>query len=762
MNEIQVNLILRTLPEAPFSGTYRIVLVNRQTDSVWLIAIAPPGAKRQSYQCRPKRHSLGKIEELVRLSQVEVGEGELPAQWLLSDAQIQSRYQRKNSATKSSQLSLRDSRWGVIAPILGEYTTFELLEGGRYHWALVRRAKELGVPVKNVAFPLHLYWAGACSMNALLPRYYNSGAKGKLRVQRQKIGAPNVAVRNGYAGVAGYIVTDDDRKNLRFGWENYLRPGKTVQSAYKTTMEAFYRAGEREKDGWRVPILKPAHKRPTLRQFRYWGEGGRASHSASMLQLSNGEFEKRYRALPGTARDGLQAVAQLAYCDATSTDVHLVSAVSRARPVGIAHRILIVDGYTGLWAGLYCGFDPPSARTALMAVANAALDKVDFCARFDIAITPDMWPAIAFNRYLADNGEFRAEKSIKPITGFGSTLEFAPIGRADLKGPVESSHRVMQSRIDHKLDGTTHGRRRERGEDHPAINGALTYFEYMRLLIRVILHRNNVERCEHLLTTEMRRDCVKPTRASIYQWCLKNGYVGAARPNADMVRAHLFPALPAVLTGHGVYLVRPDRGRRTEYVRGARFDGDVLHKEGLMVRARNNHEEIEVRGDPQDLRKVWLVRDSGVHALGNALANDPLAIKEWTLADHLAVQDDDALDRQLARGEQEQSVSELDAFRFAETDAANKEKQQEVMRQNKRPSKRALTSNIRQNRTTEKDLMQKASLTGGNVAKLPTVSRENATTTKQAAPGEPSSAPTNCTTAAVDLIRQFRKRRILK
>lgn len=162
-----------------------------------------------------------------------------------------------------------------------------------------------------------------------------------------------------------------------------------------------------------------------------------------------------------------------------------------------------------------------------------------------------MWPAVAFTRYLADNGEFRAQASILPIAAFGSTLEFAPVGRADMKGPVESSHHVVQVRLDHKIDGTTRGKRPDRGEDAPALNAAMTYFEYMRHLIRRILHHNNVERCEHLLTTEMRRDGVCPTRTSIYQWCVENGYVAGVPPSSDIVRAHLLPAMPAILTGSG-------------------------------------------------------------------------------------------------------------------------------------------------------------------------------------------------------------------
>lgn len=151
------------------------------------------------------------------------------------------------------QTSSCESFLSLLAPILSQYTTFALLEGGLYHHALDQRARELGVRVKAVASLLHLYWAGACIMNALLPRYYNSGAKGQIRVQRKKLGAADVAARSGVAHVADFVITQEDREKLSFGWETFLRPGQTVPSAYLRTMEAFYRASVSVVDGREVP-----------------------------------------------------------------------------------------------------------------------------------------------------------------------------------------------------------------------------------------------------------------------------------------------------------------------------------------------------------------------------------------------------------------------------------------------------------------------------------------------------------------------------
>ncbi|WP_175751360.1 hypothetical protein [Burkholderia ambifaria] len=757
MININSNHVLRPKSDcAPFSGSCRIVLVTRQADSLWAIQISRADGRPIPYHPMPRRYSINAIELFIRQLSVAIVDEPAPAEWLLSDAQIQASYGRKNDGRRCSLLARRDARWAVIEPIVTAHTSFELLECGSYQPVVAARAAELGLPVKKVAAILHLYWAGGGSANALLPKFYNSGARGRTRLQRKKLGRRNIAVQNGYSGLEGFRVGEEDRQHLRFGWETFLHPGITVEAAYRRTMEAFYRERTEAQADEQIPILKPAHERPTLRQFRYWGQGGNALRLASYFQLYEGDFERNYRALAGTARDGVTAVGQLAYCDATTNDAHLVSVVSRIKPVGTLHRIMIVDAFTGLWAGVYCGFDAPSARTALMAAANAALDKVDFCARFGVQISADMWPAIAFARYLGDNGEFRCEPCKQSISGLGSTLEFAPTGRADSKGPVESSHHQLHTRFDHKLDGSTHGRPRRRGEDHPALDAVLTYFEYMRHLIRRIVHYNNSERCEQLLTTEMRRDGVAPTRASIYRWCVQNGYVAGGHLSADEIRAHLLPVLPAVLTGSGVYLVRPDRGRKVELISGARFVGEVLLQKGWMLRARKRHERIEVRGDPDDLSRVWLVHE-GLHELKN-VSSDSLAVREWTLVDHLVVQDGDALDQHLAKGDLEQDDTVLDSALFAVIDKAKQEKKRELDQQGKPLSKKQRTAFIRKNRTEEKEFIRSEDDVSVRraTAKAAGGSELESTTAAQSVHQSKSRSPTH------DLLRRFRETRRTK
>lgn len=703
MNSIHLNCLIRLSHGASSAGgVFRIIHANPSIDRLWAIKVSNPDGSSVSYCRRPYDFSILAVESMLSESLAELVADETPKLWLMSDGQINSRYGNRGDGSQCAQLVRRDRDWRLIEGLVKNYTLHELLERGLYRGLIHQRALEVGCRPKSVASALHRFWAGSCNKNALLPRFDRCGGAGKTRKQEKKLGRPNVFVRQHMFDRAGYCLREEDRSQLAFGWENYVRPGVTVQSAYLRTMEVFYRQPDESPSAGVAPILKEPHDRPTIRQFRYWGSRGDSERSAVRLQMDQGDFERVHRALHGTARDGVDCVGQLAYCDATTNDVHLLSAISRTRVVGTAHRIVIVDTVTGLIAGLNCGFDAPSAQTALSAVANAALDKVDFCARFGIGIVSEDWPAIAFLRYLSDNGELRNQQSIDSIPGIGGTLEFVPVFRPELKSIVESIHHVLHKKLDHKLLGTTRGQLRKRGQRHPALSACLTYFEYMRLLIRRILHYNNEERVPQLLTTEMRRDGVVPTRLNMYRWCQQNGYGAAVPPSADMVRAHLLPVLPAVLTGRGIFLLRTDRGAKAEHIKGARFVGSVLKERGMMELARRNHVRIDVHGDPQDLRRVWLVLD-GVHELLNVAA-DPLATREWTIKDHLSVQDEDLLDSNLHIGKGTQREVELDTEMFADVADAQLAKRAETGRQGSRVPIHKQIADMRANRRAERKL----------------------------------------------------------
>ena len=106
--------------------------------------------------------------------------------------------------------------------------------------------------------------------------------------------------------------------------------------------------------------------------------------------------------------------------DATQADIYLVSRADRSVVVGRPYIYLAVDTATHLIAGVYVGYS--CDETAVMAcIAQAASDKVEYCARYGIEITPEQWPSAGMpSEIITDQGrEFFGPRMSELCRGTG-------------------------------------------------------------------------------------------------------------------------------------------------------------------------------------------------------------------------------------------------------------------------------------------------------------------------------------------------------
>jgi putative transposase len=697
MSDFKVNCGLQRIFEGPKNSMFlRLVWKSEREDKVWLIEMPDFGS---SYCKAPLIASLSELAILKKNCQLVLVELPQSPLWNESDENIGQKYTNKKGRCRL--LETRDMRWGWIEGLVKHYSHADVFEGNLISGWVTQKAKETGKSRAKIYNAVFSYYAGGCVKNSLFYNWPRSGAKGEAREQKRKLGRTDAAALADPDLAKGYHLSEVDKAQIRFAWKTFL-PGKSVWRAFIEMAGVFYREEELTVvKGEYVPILFPARERPTLKQFKYWGPRGDPSQSAWRLKLAAKEWWNNYKGKSGSAKDGIVAVGQLAFCDTGTNDAHLISIVSRLKPVGTLNRLLIHEARSEFVAGWHCGFEAPSARTFLMAVAHAASSKVEHFARFGIKITDDMAPALCMKVYLGDNGEYRNELSLKALDQFGSTVELAAVGAAASKGPVEGLHHVFHARLDHNLEGTTKGRQRKRGEQNPVLKACQNYFEYMREFLEEVLYYNHEEPVPHLLTAEMRREKVKPTRFEVLRWLIKKGYVSDFTPDVSVLRSHLLPALPAVLDDSGIYLLREDSGDKNERVRGLRYMADYLVSKGLLAyAAKNGATRVTVRGNPEEPSKMWLVTDTGLIEL-ECVTDDPVLVQQGTVQDCLAIQDDDNIRRIRSRDEIEQKRSDIEVAREQRIKRAHAEKQKELDALPEKPSKADLTSGIDENRRAE-------------------------------------------------------------
>lgn len=542
-------------------------------------------------------------------------------------------------------------------------------------------AQKHKVHPKRIVRSIRAYLMGGMRIQALLPAWDRSGAPGEQRLPRQgtngqtlsRPGRRNVAVRAGETEGLGVLSTEDVRDKLRMGYRKF-KTSKSIslEQAYYLTLGTYWAESvDVTERGRRIKLL-PLDKLPTFDQFRRHGPGRDHRRSARRINIGEHRWELNHRERKGSERDLLKAAGQCATIDSTSNDQHLVLSVDRNVVMPMSWNTKVRENYTGYIASIYSGFEPPSTLTSLIAIGLATESKVEFCKRYGVSIKEDDWLSLNFRRIRADNGELKSEVGVQTLSGSSISAEFVKAYAADRKGGVESAHYQLQSGATHQLPGSTLGKPRQRGDADPLRDACLTHDEYMYHVITWVLKYNNVDRVESLLTLEMRRENVEPTRASILKWMIKKGYVVTDAPNQQDLRVACFPKLKGKLYRDGIRIFDPST-RDSRLIPGLRYHSTALSETGLTDRGTSV--DLEIRVNPADISKVWIRYRGLIEA--SLITHDP-ELASLSLCEWLLIAESDRLANYLSKERRLQVLANDGVARYDSKERAMKEKHKQA------------------------------------------------------------------------------------
>lgn len=581
-------------------------------------------------------------------------------------------------------LNIMYMQWNWIEPYIkqagaGMETLLDTQAASAYARVAATKHK---VNPKRIVRAIRAYLLGGMRMQALLPAWERSGAPGKQRFPKESAeggtlsrpGRRNVAVLAGKTESLGVLATEDVREKLRLGYRKFKTSKNiSLETAYYLTLGTYWAESVEITNQRRCIKLLPLDMLPTFDQFRRHGPGGDHKRSVRRINIGEHRWELNYQERPGSERDLLKAAGQCASIDSTSNDQYLVLSVDRNVVMPMSWNTKVRENYTGYIASIYSGFEPPSTLTSLIAIGLATESKVDFCKRYGVSIKEDEWLNINFRRIRADNGELKSETGVGTLTGASVSAEFVKAYAANRKGGVESAHYQLQSGATHQLPGSTHGRPHQRGEVNPLRDACLTHEEYMYHVIKWVLKHNNVDRVEHLLTLEMRRENVEPTRVSILKWMIKKGYVVTDAANQQDLRAACFPRVRGKVGRDGIRIFDPS-SRDVRYVPGLRYHSAALSETGLTDRGITA--DIDVHINPSDISKVWIRYRGLIEA--HLVTHDPelasLSLREWLL-----IAESDRLAQYLSKEQQLEVLANDGMARYDSKGLAKKEKQKHTL-----------------------------------------------------------------------------------
>lgn len=694
--KITVNCTYRAASQIlnmPRNSLHRILWVDEDRDTVVSMRIDERKLKK------PRIWSFTECENLIGDRLVATSVAVIP-QHRLDDQQLNDRYPPSPGETSSAPLAYRQ-KWlavlDMITPRLeevwrNEVTLLQLIEiAAATHAASINKTYDV----------LYRFLAHGSVRLSVVPDWYLCGGKGNKRVGRGLVLGRRKTERR-ILGLENdnFPLNDDWIVKIRDTYKETVKRGVSGKEGYATFLNLHCISSCATVNGERQIAYLGQNHRPSKQQFLTNGPDGTPEETIWRKQMEPKEFEKNYRGMygkdsPETFRTGI-----LADVDSTSNDRYLVSVFNRNRGVGTARSLPVVDVQIGYIFGIYVGWRVNS-EAAKLAILNAASNKVEYCARYGITISPDEWYSCLHAEYRADKGEFNAETPRESLGTLNRSIEYVISGRPDLRGGGEQTHRRLH---DHNADGSTFGSYRKRGEKDPAKAAFQNIFDYERELIRQVLYQNNHAVVQHLLTTEMRQCGVKPIRKEILEWSIKNGYHHqVAYDDADLVLS-LCPETPAVVTPNGVYPVVRRHGNSGDEIilDELRYLGPYVQQQRWLERARSKGRwRVTIRMNPNDPNKVWYQDpDLGIQTLHLA-TQDMLMCRLATVHDLIITKTDEVGTLARAEDEADLALAKINSENRAERKQAKLEKRQLHALEKKSDSKSSSGEGRRKNLQNE-------------------------------------------------------------
>ncbi len=430
---------------------------------------------------------------------------------------------------------IRDERLSTIGGLLKDSRVFDPVWRNKEIRFISDRTN--GLKRTTIFSILKYAFAYGPDDNALIPRTENCGGPGKKKKMTVKVGPTN------NVPTKRIVLTPTDEEKISKGFrKHYIKNSRnSLRGAYRE-----FKADENYQDG----------EEPSLKQFIYWGRNANTQYNIVAERAGKIKEMKDIRTLHGTARDNVFGPYSEVMIDSTVDNVRAVQMSSPDKYIGRLTVYNCVDVYSGMILAPYITPEFSAYSTASMCIVNMSEDKVEFCKRFDIDITPEDWPCHYLpGRLLADRGELLSNMSSSLTTNLGIDLSNTPSYRAELKSYTEKQHHIYQSRLKGLLNKYAlidrHDESRITADSRK--QAVLNMKDITNLIIREALHFNKYHWMpDYPMTPEMRAEIKEPTPLNIFNWAVSKGLGNLRRLEKHIVWRNSLPRKVCNVTREGI------------------------------------------------------------------------------------------------------------------------------------------------------------------------------------------------------------------
>ncbi len=450
---------------------------------------------------------------------------------------------------------------------------------------------------------LRRYWQSGKQKNGLATNYSRSGGKGERRILEhgKKPGRSTIFEKNGITD-RGLPITPELAKVIDAYYKKHVlkRNPLTETGAYELMIAEKASVTQTASTGQKYTEPLPENRRPSLRQFRYYGSREYGLALRKKAQDGAEAYEQTMRPVLGNS-SLVMGPGSAFQIDATETDVELVNSILRERPIGRSNHYFLTDAFSGLIGGMYVGLEAPSVLMVRQTLANCASDKVAFCAKYDIPIEESEWPCHHLpESIIADRGEVIAKAVDAIVDELNLRITNLPAYRPDWKAFVEGSF-AHANRLLHGLPGAI--RRDSEGPRGPdaKLEAVLDIFADTQLLIHFVITHNKTHVLKnHPFDLFEIQENVRPRPLDLWRWGMLHRS-GALRilPD-DAIRRLLLERGEATVSGYGLTFGDAD------------YDCSIARDQEWFQRARSKGKwKVQICFDRRNTEYVYLLQDRG-------------------------------------------------------------------------------------------------------------------------------------------------------
>lgn len=307
-------------------------------------------------------------------------------------------------------------------------------------------------------------------------------------------------------------------------------------------------------------------------------------------------FEKTLRPLLGNSTFEAIGPGYRYQIDATIADVYLVSRIDRNTIVGRPVFYVVIDVWSRLIVGLYIGLEQASWATAMMAIHNVTLNKVEFCRQFDIEIDPDDWPNTPLaSVLLGDRGELLSKQANRLAEVLGLEVENTPPYRADWKGIVERQFRLLPAKFAADVKGYVEKDFAQRTGPDYRLDASLTLHEFTKIAIHCILEHNTTPINGYPLENSMVAQEIPAIPTHLWKWGSQNRMGALVRHSENKLMFALLPTAEANVTANGISFL------------GRNYYSAEVHQRNWFTKAREKGRfKVKISYHPHNLNNIYL------------------------------------------------------------------------------------------------------------------------------------------------------------